>query len=62
MLFRSPEATATTEAIAAEIATDIAGQKRDRKVPPVPGAWADLKPGENTFWMPRPDSQKNVKF
>jgi hypothetical protein len=58
----TPEAAATTEAIAAEIATDIAGQKRDPKVPPVPGAWAALKPGENTFWMPRPDRPKNVNF
>ena len=39
---------------ATELSTDIAGQRRMPAAPPIPGAWADLKPGENTFWLPVP--------
>lgn len=41
---------------AADIATVIAGQRRSPAIPPMPGAWNDVKPGENTFWIPMPDA------
>ena len=39
---------------ATDLPTDIAGQRRMPAAPPIPGAWADLKPGENTLWLPVP--------
>jgi hypothetical protein len=39
---------------ATDLPTDIAGQRRMPSAPPIPGAWADLKPGENMFWLPIP--------
>ncbi len=39
---------------ATDLPTDIAGRRRMPSAPPIPGAWADLKPGENTFWLPVP--------
>lgn len=37
---------------ATDLPADIAGQRRMPSGPPIPGAWADLEPGENTFWLP----------
>ena len=39
---------------ATDIPTDIAGEKRSPSAAATPGAYADLKPGENTFWLPVP--------
>ena len=41
-----------------DLPTDIAGQRRAPSAAPIPGAWAELSPGENTFWLPPPRSNR----
>jgi len=39
---------------AGSLSIDIAGQRRSPSASAIPGCWANLTPGENTFWLPTP--------